>query len=193
MEASSLVQTLLLVPMEYTLYVACLRITSQRDKLPWWEVFAANIKRPKQNWFIPVAKTLSVVLLGIVTLGIGGVIGMYALSMVYFIADENPDMSVDDVFKGSMDLTAGYKWKIFVLDLAFLGWYALIVFLASTLEVLRLTIPSDIVLVVGLMFILSLAGRRSDCAGERAQYRGAQLPDFPQGDVPLAQAACHVV
>ena len=30
---------------------------------------------------------------------------------------------------------------------------SLIVFLASTLEVLRLTIPSDIVLVVGLMFI----------------------------------------
>ena len=153
MEASSLVQTLLLVPMEYTLYVACLRITSQRDKLPWWEVFAAYIKHPKQNWFIPVAKTLSVVLLGIVTLGIGGVIGMYALSMVYFVTDENPDKSVDEVFKDSMDLTAGYKWKIFVLDLAFLGWYALIVFLASTLEVLRLTIPSDIVLVVGLMFI----------------------------------------
>lgn len=53
---------------------------------------------------------------------IGGIIKHYEYSMIPFLLAENPKMSRKDAFTLSRQLTSGSKWKIFRMDLSFLGW-----------------------------------------------------------------------
>lgn len=57
-----------------------------------------------------------------------GVVKHYAYSMVPYIIADNPNLSSDEVFKISNLLTKNNKWKIFILDLSFIGWFILGVF-----------------------------------------------------------------
>ena len=56
---------------------------------------------------------------------IGGIIKSYSYKMVPYILAENPDMNHRDVFRLSRRMMKGYKWKAFVMDLSYIGWYAL--------------------------------------------------------------------
>lgn len=53
---------------------------------------------------------------------IPGIIKSYEYSMVPYILAENPHISSERAFELSRQMTKGEKWKIFVLDLSFLGW-----------------------------------------------------------------------
>lgn len=53
---------------------------------------------------------------------IPGIIKSYEYSMVPYILAENPHISCDRAFELSRQMTKGEKWKIFVLDLSFIGW-----------------------------------------------------------------------
>jgi uncharacterized membrane protein len=53
---------------------------------------------------------------------IPGIIKSLSYSMMYFILVDNPDVKVRDAMKISMMMTKGYKWKIFVFGLSFIGW-----------------------------------------------------------------------
>ncbi len=50
------------------------------------------------------------------------VIKKYQYSMVSYLRAENTKMSVSRVLKLSKDMTKGYKWQLFLLDLSFFGW-----------------------------------------------------------------------
>jgi len=56
---------------------------------------------------------------------IPGIVKAYAYSMVPYILADNPNIGYDRALKLSMDMTRGYKSKIFVLQLSFIGWYLL--------------------------------------------------------------------
>ena len=43
--------------------------------------------------------------------------------MAYYIKADHPDYDWRACIKGSMELMRGHKWKLFILDLSFLGWY----------------------------------------------------------------------
>lgn len=51
-----------------------------------------------------------------------GFIKKYAYSFVYYIVAENPDISAKEAIKMSSEMTNGYKWKLFLLDLSFIGY-----------------------------------------------------------------------
>lgn len=53
---------------------------------------------------------------------IPGIIKSYEYSMVPYILAENPRISSERAFELSKQMTRGEKWKIFVLDLSFIGW-----------------------------------------------------------------------
>ena len=56
---------------------------------------------------------------------IPGIIKAYSYSMVPYILADNPNIGYDRALKLSMEMTRGYKAKIFVLQLSFIGWYLL--------------------------------------------------------------------
>lgn len=53
---------------------------------------------------------------------IPGIIKAYEYSMIPYILAENPNISSERAFELSKKMTAGEKWKIFVLELSFIGW-----------------------------------------------------------------------
>lgn len=57
---------------------------------------------------------------------IPGIIKAYEYRMVPYILGDNPNMSVEEVFKESKRMMDGNKWEAFVLDLSFILWYLLV-------------------------------------------------------------------
>lgn len=56
---------------------------------------------------------------------IPGIIKSYEYRMVPYILGDNPDIGREQAFALSNVMMQGSKWKAFVLDLSFLGWYIL--------------------------------------------------------------------
>jgi uncharacterized membrane protein len=69
---------------------------------------------------------------------IPGFVKMYAYSMVPYILADNANIGSSRAVELSNRMTRGHKWRIFVLDLSFIGWYLLgtIAFLVGVLFVL---------------------------------------------------------
>ena len=53
---------------------------------------------------------------------IPGIIKALSYSMSYFILAENPGMSQADARRASMVMMEGNKWRLFCLELSFIGW-----------------------------------------------------------------------
>ncbi len=54
-----------------------------------------------------------------------GIIKSYSYAMTMFVLRDNPHMSADEAITESMHLMSGHKWKLFRLDLSFIGWICL--------------------------------------------------------------------
>lgn len=58
-------------------------------------------------------------------LWIPGIIKSYEYRMVPFLLTENPDLETKEAFALSKEMMDGNKWKAFVFDLSFIGWWLL--------------------------------------------------------------------
>lgn len=56
---------------------------------------------------------------------IPGIIKSYSYAMVPYLLAENPGIPPSRAIEMSMQMTDGHKWKMFVLDLSFIGWFLL--------------------------------------------------------------------
>lgn len=52
----------------------------------------------------------------------------YKYSMTMYILHDQPDLSASQALQASADLMNGYKWKLFCLQLSFIGWQLLVIF-----------------------------------------------------------------
>ena len=64
-----------------------------------------------------------------------GIIKSYSYRMIPYILADHPEMTRKEVFRLSKQLMHGNKWKTFVLDLSFIGWYILSVLTLGILHV----------------------------------------------------------
>ena len=65
------------------------------------------------------------IMLWLLLLVVPGIIKAYEYSMIPYLLAENPNLSADEAFSLSKQMTTGQKMDLFVLDLSFLGWYCL--------------------------------------------------------------------
>ena len=56
---------------------------------------------------------------------IPGIVKSYEYRMIPFLLSENPEMTQEEAFARSRYLMDGNKWRAFVFDLSFIGWYFL--------------------------------------------------------------------
>lgn len=56
---------------------------------------------------------------------IPGIIKTYAYSMTLFLKSKNPEMSANDAITLSQKIMDGKKWKLFCLEISFIGWIIL--------------------------------------------------------------------
>ncbi|NBH15206.1 DUF975 family protein [Lachnospiraceae bacterium] len=54
-----------------------------------------------------------------------GIVKAYEYRMIPYILEENPNIGMEEAFARSRFMMSGSKWRAFVLDLSFLGWYIL--------------------------------------------------------------------
>ena len=65
------------------------------------------------------------IMLWCLLLVIPGFMKAYSYRLVPYIVKDEPDLSPTEVLKRSEQLMRGNRWKSFVLDLSFIGWYLL--------------------------------------------------------------------
>ena len=56
---------------------------------------------------------------------IPGIIKGYAYSLTSYILVDNPELSPNEARLKSIEMMRGHKWKLFGLDLSFIGWFLL--------------------------------------------------------------------
>ena len=59
---------------------------------------------------------------------IPGIVAAYRYSMAFYILNDNPEMSAKAALDESKRMMAGYKGKLFCLQLSFIGWGFLCLF-----------------------------------------------------------------
>ena len=59
---------------------------------------------------------------------IPGIIMGYAYAMTPYITNDRPDLDASDCIHESRMMMKGYKWKLFCMDLSFIGWAILCIF-----------------------------------------------------------------
>ena len=66
---------------------------------------------------------------------IGGFIKIYEYSMIPFILGDKLTVKGKEVFKLSKQMMKGNKWRLFVIDLSFIGWEILSIFTLGLLNI----------------------------------------------------------
>ena len=59
---------------------------------------------------------------------IPGIIKSYAYAMTPYVANDHPELDADDCIHESRMMMKGNKWKLFCMDLSFIGWAILCLF-----------------------------------------------------------------
>lgn len=70
---------------------------------------------------------------------IPGIVKGYEYRMVPYLLSENPNLQVKEAFYQSREMMRGQKWRAFVLDISFLGWYLLAIITFGVLAILYVT------------------------------------------------------
>ncbi len=53
---------------------------------------------------------------------IPGIIAEYSYAMTPYILEENPEMGINEAIRYSKDMMNGNKWRLFCLNISFIGW-----------------------------------------------------------------------
>ena len=59
---------------------------------------------------------------------IPGIVADYSYSMTDYILAEHPDMTASEAIAASKAMMAGNKWRLFCLNMSFIGWALLSIF-----------------------------------------------------------------
>ena len=100
--------------------------------------------------------------LWLLLLVVPGIIKAYDYSMIPYLLAENPNITTDEAFSLSKQMTTGQKMNLFVLDLSFLGWYFL-GFLCFGIGALFVK-PYDVAAFTEVYLILKESVKKDECA-----------------------------
>lgn len=59
---------------------------------------------------------------------IPGIMAAYSYSMAHYIANDHPEMTAREAITASKEMMQGQRWRLFCLDISFIGWELLSIF-----------------------------------------------------------------
>lgn len=120
---SSLAVTVICIPLQYAVIKSFLRqLRGENIELGWlFKEFNLRI------WSTIILKYIYTILWSLL-LFVPGIIKYYSYAMTEYILADNPEMKNNEAIELSMTMMDGYKWRLFLLDLSFLGWLILSIF-----------------------------------------------------------------
>lgn len=150
-------------------------------------LFPWRVKRGKKVALVMLEKSLLQFLWDLTI--VGGVIKRYSYRMVPYILAENPDLGHREVFQLSREMMKGNKWKAFLLDASFLGWYLINFF---TLGILRWVYIAPYQQTAGACLYLTLRADAQErypamnqVLNDRALTGTEELKEYPVEQHPL--------
>lgn len=125
---------------------------------------------------------------------IPGIMKAYSYAMAPYILAENPEMTADDAIRESQRLMRGNRFRLFCLQISFIGWNLLcaappaiaalvfgIIFAHEPVRLILFTVAAAIPLSAGTLFL-----RPYEQAAEAAFYRDISYTE-PESDCPADQ------
>lgn len=114
--------SMLVVPIQYAFSIALLNMTRGSET----NLLQSTVQHSRMSYirlfFAGLIISLITTLVGLVTLGIGAVILGYTYRMVPYLLSDFSNISIREAMKVSREMMYGYKWRLFMLDLSFIGW-----------------------------------------------------------------------
>ncbi len=62
-----------------------------------------------------------------------GIMAAYSYQMTFFVMNDHPGISGQDAITRSKDLMRGHRWRLFCLDLRYIGWWILCILTCGVL------------------------------------------------------------
>ena len=121
--ALSNLSSLLLIPMGYAITVVFLGFL-RGEKLEVKGLF--KYYPSGRVWILSILTAIYTILWALLLL-IPGIIKSYSYAMAPYILKDNPEMGAEEAIVESMKMMKGYKLKLFLLDLSFIGWIILMI------------------------------------------------------------------
>lgn len=109
-------------PMEYGLTRVFLKVARGNKKIDLAELFCGFREEIGESFLLGLLRSVFIFLWALLLI-VPGIIKAYAYSMAFYIQQEAKDKSWRVCLDESAALTDGYKGKLFLLDLSFIGWY----------------------------------------------------------------------
>ena len=91
---------------------------------PQLNALFANFYRFKTAFFARFLTGLYILLWSLLLI-IPGIMAAYSYALTPYILAENPDMTASEAIARSKELMAGNRWRLFCLQISFIGWHIL--------------------------------------------------------------------
>ncbi|MCL1631728.1 DUF975 family protein [Sporolactobacillus sp. CPB3-1] len=120
-----LIYYLICIPLQFVVYWYFLKTfrNEQASGSLLYQVYQNGQTALKLIWVNIV--TIFFLILWTLLFVIPGIIKVYTYSQSFFILHDHPDYSAGKVLQESKRLMKGFKWRLFVLQLSFIGWWLL--------------------------------------------------------------------
>ena len=82
---------------------------------------------------------------------IPGIVATYSYAMVPYIMAEHPELRARDAIRESKNMMKGNRWRLFCLELSFIGWSLLAVLVFTVLFVAGVLVGSVGIAMIGLL------------------------------------------
>lgn len=116
----SIASSLILMPISFAYTVAFLRQRRGEEAQPGWLFQGFNTR----IWYTTILTAVYTILWTLLLI-IPGIIKSYSYAMTPYILHDEESLSGNAAIERSMQMMQGYKWRLFCLDLSFIGWYLL--------------------------------------------------------------------
>lgn len=113
------VLSLATLPLEYGLVLIFLKVV-RGEKIETSQLFEGY--KDIGRVFGTVLLMRVYVLLWTLLLIVPGIIKSYSYAMTYYVMQDHPELAYNAAIEKSMKMMEGYKMKLFLLDLSFIGW-----------------------------------------------------------------------
>lgn len=106
-------------PLTFGLYIYFLHVV--RGQQPELGVMFSGFQKFGATLVLYLLQTIFILLWSLLLI-IPGIIASLRYSMAYFILHDHPDIGASEAIRQSKELMSGYKGKLFLLYLSFIGW-----------------------------------------------------------------------
>lgn len=118
----SIISLLIAGPLTFS-FVSISKKVKDNEKPKIEDIFL-GFNRFSQAFVLNILTAIFIILWTLLLI-VPGIIKSYSYACALYISHDDPNKSAPDAINESKKMMHGYKWKLFCLDISYIGWYLL--------------------------------------------------------------------